>query len=342
MPDRDYYLQSGERMDNTRAAYRSHITAVLKLGSIADGDAKAGRIVDLERRIARVHATRTESADVSKGNNPWPREEFSRRAPGLDWPALFRSARLDQAPTIIVWHPQAVAGIAQLVTDVPIDVWRDYLTFHAIDRRASVLPKAFADESFAFYGKVLSGTPQQQERWKRAVDNTNAELGDAVGKIDVQRHFPAAQKAQLQRMVGAIIAAFDRRLDALPWMTPKTKAAAKAKLTTLRVGIGYPDTWRDFSALSIVRGDASQPRSSSRRSTTPPRTRPRGSAQSARSSATRSATASTIRAASSTRRAASTTGGPPTIWCTSSKPPQRWSHSTTPTCRSPTCTSTVS
>ena len=256
MPDRDYYLQDSQRMDSTRAAYRSHIAAVLKLGSIADGDAKAGRILDLERRIARVHATRTESADVSKGNNPWPREEFSRRAPGLDWPALFRSARLDRTPTIIVWHPQAVAGIAKLITDVPIDLWRDYLTFHAIDRRATVLPKAFADESFSFYGKVLSGTPQQQARWKRAVNNTNAELGEAVGRIYVQRHFPAAQKVQLQGMVRAIIAAFDRRLDTLSWMAPKTKAAAKAKLTTLRVGIGYPDTWRDFSALSIVRGDA--------------------------------------------------------------------------------------
>jgi putative endopeptidase len=256
MPDRDYYLQSGERMDRVRSAYRSHIAAVLTLAFIADGDAKAGRILDLERRIARIHATRTESADVSKGNNPWPREEFSRRAPGLDWPALFRSARLEKAPTIIVWHPQAVAGIAKLVVDVPINVWRDYLTFHAIDRRATVLPKAFADESFAFYGKVLSGTPQQQERWKRAVNSTNAELGEAVGRIYVQRHFPPAQKVQLQRMVLAIIAAFDRRLDALSWMAPKTKAAAKAKLTTLRVGIGYPDTWRDFSGLSIVRGDA--------------------------------------------------------------------------------------
>src|SRR5438105_53680 len=256
MPDRDYYVQAGERMDAYRSAYRAHIAAMLKLAAIADADAKAARIFDLERRIAGVHATRTESADVSKGNNPWAREDFGRKAPGLDWAALFHGAHLDRAATIVVWHPAAVAGISALAQSVPLDTWRDYLTFHAIDRRASVLPNAFGEEAFAFYGKTLSGTPERQERWKRAVDAANNALGEAVGKIYVQKFFPASAKAQLQQMVASISAAFDRRLDGLTWMAPKTKAAAKAKLRTLRVGIGYPDTWRDFSALSIVRGDA--------------------------------------------------------------------------------------
>ena len=256
MPDRDYYVEAGERMEGYRSAYRAHIAAMLKLASIADADAKAARIVDLERRIAGVHATRTESVDVAKANNPWPREAFARRAPGVDWTALFRAAHLDQAPTIIVWHPAAVRGIAALVQSVPLDAWREYLTFHAIDRRAAVLPKAFGEEAFAFYGKTLSGTPERQERWKRAVDATNDALGEAVGKIYVQKFFPASAKAQLQQMVANISAAFDRRLDGLTWMAPKTKASAKAKLATLRVGIGYPDRWRDFTTLSIVRGDA--------------------------------------------------------------------------------------
>jgi putative endopeptidase len=256
MPDRDYYVQPGARMDGNRSAYRAHIAAMLKLAAIADADAKAARIFDLERRIADVHATRTESVEVSKANNPWPREAFTRRAPGLDWVAVFRAAHLDQADTIIVWHPGAIRGIAALVPRVPLETWRDYLTFHAIDRRAGVLPKAFGDEAFAFYGKVLSGTPKRQDLWKRAVNATNSALGEAVGKVYVQKYFPAASKTQLQQMVASMSAAFDRRLDALSWMAPKTKAAAKAKLQTLRVGIGYPDAWRDFSALSIVRGDA--------------------------------------------------------------------------------------
>jgi len=139
---------------------------------------------------------------------------------------------------------------------VPIGVWRDYLKFHELDRYSGLLPKAFADERFAFYGKVLSGTPQQQDRWKRAVNSTNASLGEAVGKMYVQRYFPPPAKAQLEQMVATIVSAFDRRLDTLTWMSPKTKASAKAKLASLKVGIGYPDAWRDFSKLEIVREDA--------------------------------------------------------------------------------------
>ena len=256
LPDRDYYVQPGPRMDGIRSAYRGHVVTVLKLAGIDKPDERAAAIVDLERRIANTHASRTDSVDVVKANNPWTRDEFGRRAPGLDWNALFAAARLDRAPTIIVWHPVAFRGIASLVQSVPIGVWRDYLKFHELDRYSGVLPKAFADERFAFYGKVLSGTPQQQDRWKRAVNSTNASLGEMVGKMYVQRYFPPPAKAQLEQMVATIVSAFDRRLDTLTWMSPKTKASAKAKLASLKVGIGYPDAWRDFSKLEIVRDDA--------------------------------------------------------------------------------------
>ena len=256
LPDRDYYVQRGSRMDGIRAAYRGHVASVLKLAGIDKADDRSAAIFDLERRIANTHATRTESVDVHRANNPWTPEEFGRRAPGLDWNALLAGARLDRAPTIIVWHPVAFRGIAALVQSVPMDTWRDYLTFHELDRYSRLLPKAFSDESFAFYGKVLSGTPQDQERWKRAVNATNGALGEAVGRIYVQRYFPPEARTQLQEMVAAIVAAFDRRLDALTWMSPKTKASAKAKLASLKIGIGYPDAWRDYSTLEIVRGDA--------------------------------------------------------------------------------------
>ncbi|HKC56261.1 MAG TPA: M13 family metallopeptidase [Vicinamibacterales bacterium] len=256
LPDRDYYVQPGPRMESIRAAYRGHVARVLTLAGLDKADERAAAIFDLERRIANTHATRTDSVDVHRANNPWSREEFGRRAPGLDWNALLAGARLDRAPTIVVWHPVAFRGISALVQSVPMDTWRDYLKFHELDRYSRVLPKAFADESFSFYGKVLSGTPQDQERWKRAVNATNGALGEAVGKLYVQRYFPAQARTQLQEMVSTIVAAFDRRLDALTWMSPKTKASAKAKLASLKVGIGYPDTWRDFSKLEIVRGDA--------------------------------------------------------------------------------------
>jgi putative endopeptidase len=256
LPDRDYYLETAADMQKVRDAYRAHMTTILRLAGIANPDRVAGRAFALETRIAGVHATRTQSVDVQRANNPWPRAEFATRAPGIDWNACFAAASLDQAPRLIVWHPEAVKGISALVASEPVDAWRDYLTFHAINRYAALLPKAFADENFAFYGKVLSGTEAQRPRWKRAVDSTSNALGDLVGQRYVRRYFPPESKQQLQAMVKNLVAAFDRRVEALDWMDPKTKAGARAKLGTLQVGIGYPDTWRDYSALEIKGGEA--------------------------------------------------------------------------------------
>jgi putative endopeptidase len=256
MPDREYYLANAPRMADIRTKYQAHIAAMLKLAGIDGAEAKAARIFDLELRIARAHASRSESENVLKANNPWKREEFPARAPGMDWAAYFEAAALSRQPVFIVWQPGAVTGIAALVGGQPLDVWKEYLTFHAIERHAGVLPKAFVEERFAFFGKVLTGTPQLADRWKRAVDSTNAALGDAVGQLYVARYFPPEAKAKAQEMVRDLVAAFGRRIDNLGWMTPATKAKAKEKLTTLKVGVGYPDKWVDYSTLQIVRGDA--------------------------------------------------------------------------------------
>jgi putative endopeptidase len=256
MPDRDYYLEPGKEMEQTRGAYRDHVVNVLRLANVADPDKVAERIIALETKIARVHATRTDSADVMKGNNPWPRAEFAKRAPGFDWNTCFDTAGLSHADRFIVWHPGAVRGIAALLEKEPIDTWREYLEFHALDRYSGLLPKAFADEHFAFYGKALSGTEEQRPRWKRAVDSTSDSLGDAVGQLYVKKYFSPQSKQQLQAMVKDLVAAFERRISALDWMNPQTKENARAKLGTLKVGIGYPETWRDYSKLEIVPGEA--------------------------------------------------------------------------------------
>ncbi|MGE5357999.1 MAG: M13 family metallopeptidase, partial [Bacteroidales bacterium] len=255
MPDREYYLATSPRMELVRTAYRQHIATVLKLAGIADATAKAGRVFDLERRIAQVHWSRDQSLDVLKANNPWKRTEFATKAPGLDWEPFFAAAKLGSATQVIVWQPSAIIGIAKLVGSEPLDAWRDYLTYQFVDE-ATGLPNAFVEERFAFYGKVLSGTPQLRDRWKRAIDATNGALADAVGKAYVQRHFPPEAKARVQAMVGDIVAAFGRRIDSLTWMAPNTKAGAKAKLSTLIVGLGYPDKWRDYGGLQVVRGEA--------------------------------------------------------------------------------------
>jgi putative endopeptidase len=256
LPDRDYYLEDNAKLTEIRQKYQQHIATLLRLTGLSDAEARARRILELERKIAQVHWTQVETQDTTKSNNPWPRDQFARRAPGLDWEAWFQAAGLGQQREFIVWQPSALTGIAKLVGSEPLETWKDYLTFHAIARAAPFLPKAFADESFAFNGRVLSGAQQQRERWKRGVDITSEAMGEAIGKLYVQRYFPPEARAEADRMVRNITAALGQHIDALAWMTPETKARAKEKLATLQVGIGHPEKWRDYSGLEIVRGDA--------------------------------------------------------------------------------------
>jgi len=256
MPDREYYLAGSPRMEEIRKKYQAHIAAALKLAGIPNEEAKAARIFDLEKKIAQAHTSREDSIDVVKGNNHWPRAEFATRAPGLDWETFFAAAGLDKATVFVVWQPGAVTGIAKLVGSEPLETWKDYLAFHAIDQASTYLPKRFVDESFDFYGRVLTGTPKQRDRWKRAVTATDGALGEAVGKLYVKKYFLPEEKARAEEMVRNLITAFGRRIDKLDWMAPETKAKAKAKLATLKIGVGYPDRWRDYAGLEVVRGDA--------------------------------------------------------------------------------------
>jgi predicted metalloendopeptidase len=256
MPDRAYYVDPSPRMAEIRGKCQAHMAAVLALAGVADAPAKARRIFDLERRIALAHASREDSEDVKKANNHWTREDFESRAPGLDWQEYFAAAGLGEPSVFVVWQPGAVIGISALVASQPLETWRDYLGFHAIEHSAAVLPDAFGLERFAFHGTVLAGTPQRRDRWKRAVDATGLALGEAIGRIYVQRFFPPAAKARVEAIVANLMIAFGRRIDALDWMAPATRTRAKAKLATLKVGVGYPDRWRDYSGLEVVRGDA--------------------------------------------------------------------------------------
>jgi putative endopeptidase len=255
MPNRDYYLGDDARMQELRQKYQAHVAAILGLAGIADAPAKAAKVVALETKIARAHASRQDSSQVLKANNPWRLTDFGARAPGLDWGAFFHAAGLETAPMIMVWQPSAVIGEAALVGSEPLADWQSWLSFHALDRRARLLPKAFVDEDFAFYEGALRGTPQMEERWKRALRSTNAALPDALGKLYVERHFAPEAKARLQEMVQAIVAAFRDRVEALDWMAPETKAKALAKLSTLYVGVGYPDRWIDYGGLEVIAGD---------------------------------------------------------------------------------------
>ncbi|MGZ8292846.1 MAG: M13 family metallopeptidase [Telluria sp.] len=256
MPDRAYYLTQSERMAGLRTKYQQHIAAMLKLAGYADAEARAARVFALEMAIAQSHAPREDSANVLKANNSWTMKDFAANAPGMDWSAFFKAAGLSGQNKFIVWHPGAVKGAASLVGSGDVAAWKDFLAFHTINHHASMLPKAFADQNFEFYGNAMSGTPQQSLRWKRALNATNAALDEPVGHLYVDRYFPAENKKRLQEMVGNIVTAFSKRVEKLDWMAPATRAHAQEKPKTLYVGIGYPDKWKSYSGLKIVKGDA--------------------------------------------------------------------------------------
>lgn len=255
MPDRAYYVTDDARMTDLRARYQQHIASMLALAGFDHAGDRAERVMALEMAIARTHASREESEVVVKANNRWPRAQFAKLAPGMDWTAFFDGAQLGRSASFMVWHPGAVKGAAALVASTDLATWKDFLAFHQINHFAPELPKAFVDERFAFHEQTMNGTPQQSLRWKRALASTNDALDDAVGQMYVARFFPAENKARVRTMVDNIITAFGKRLDRLEWMSASTRAQAHAKLKTLYVGVAYPDHWKSYAGLTIKRGD---------------------------------------------------------------------------------------
>jgi len=255
LPDRDYYLSDTAEMIEVRNGYRAYIGQMLTLMGVPDAEARAGRIFELETKIARAHAEAVAAQDPHVVET-WARADFASRAPGLDWNAFFDAAGLGREERIIAWHPGPVRGISALVGSEPIDTWKDWLAFHTASRMAAVLPQAYDDLRFSFYGRTLSGAQQQRPRERRAIAATSGALIDAVGQIYVERHFPASAKAEVDTMVRNIVNAFDRRLTSLTWMAPETLREARRKVETVTVGIGYPDHWRNYSSLEIRPDDA--------------------------------------------------------------------------------------
>jgi len=255
MPDRDYYLSPDPKLAETKAAYQAHLARMLTLAGEPNAAPRAAAIVAFETAIAQASWTRIESRDADKTYNRMSVADLTRLAPGFDFPTYFRGIGTP-VDTVIVAQPAAVSAIAGLVAKAPIGVLRDQLLVRSLDTYAAVLPKAFDAESFAFRGTVLSGTPEQQPRWKRAVQFTSAILTDDVSKIYVAKYFPPATKAAADSMVRNIIAAMNARIERLDWMSPETKIKAHAKLAAFTPRIGYPSQWRDYSALEIKADDA--------------------------------------------------------------------------------------
>ena len=255
MPDRDYYLSADPKLAETKAAYEKHIAAMLTLAGEPNAAARAKALVEFETKIAQASWTKVQNRDADKTYNKMSLAALQKAAPGFHFADYFKAGGAPISE-IIVAQPSAVSGIAKLVGQAPLGVLKDQLLVRSLDSFADVLPSAFDKENFAFFGTVLSGTPEQQVRWKRAVDYTVGSLTDEVSKIYVAKYFPPETKAAADEMVRNIIAAMNRRIEALDWMTPETKAKAHQKLAAFTPRIGYPSQWHDYSAMQVAAGDA--------------------------------------------------------------------------------------
>jgi putative endopeptidase len=255
MPDRDYYLSADPKLAAVKAAYQAHAAKMFTLAGEPNADARAKALVDFETAIANVHWTRIQNRDADRGYNRMSVAELQAMAPGFDF-ATFLTASGMPTQSLVVRQPTAIKGMAALVAAAPIGVLKDQLLLRTLDGYASVLPSAFDKERFAFFGTTISGTPQQQERWKRAVAFTQTALTDDLAQLYVARYFPPETKAAADALVKNVISAMKARVAKLDWMTPETRTKAVAKLDAFTPRIGYPDKWRDYSTLEVRAGDA--------------------------------------------------------------------------------------
>jgi len=255
LPEREYYRRTDGEFPNIRAAYVTHIERMLSLGGQSDAVGKAQRIMALETAIAERHWTIADRRQRDRTYNLKTRAELHAVA-DFPWDAGIETAGFGNANEVVVRELSAMAPLAQLFNATPVDTWKAYLSYYVINNNAAVLPRAIDDANFDFFGRTLNGQPEQRERWKRAIDAVNGSMGEAVGELYVARHFPPDAKTQMLDLVENLRRAYAERIDALSWMSAETKVVAREKLAAFMPRIGYPDRWRDYSALDVRAGDA--------------------------------------------------------------------------------------
>ncbi|RAK57732.1 M13 family metallopeptidase [Phenylobacterium deserti] len=253
LPDRDYYLQAS--FAEKKTAYQAYVARMLTLAGWPNAEAQAKAIVDMETEIAKVSWTRAERRDDEKMYNATATSELARMAPGFEWAAFLDGAQLGKTDRVVVQESTAFPKIAAIYASAPLETLKARQAFSIVDEAAPYLSKTFADARFEFRGKTLNGQQEQRARWKRGVALVDSNVGEALGKLYVDAYFPADSKAKMVALVGDLRTAMRGRIERVDWMSPQTKAKALEKLAAFRVKIGYPDKWRDYSALNVRDGD---------------------------------------------------------------------------------------
>ena len=258
MPNRDYYLRNDPAIVTTRDAYKKHLATMLGMAGIADAARRADAVYALEAKIAEAQWPNEDRRDEDKTYNPMSISDLKKLAPQFPWDVYLTAAHVPSgAPhgerQVIVAEKSAFPKLAAIFAETPIPVWRDYLTVHLLHTMSPYLPKTFDDEDFSFYGTVVQGNPKQLDRATRGVHLLDGSIGEALGKLYVAKYFPPEAKAKAQELVGNLLKAYDADIRVLPWMTQATRQKALDKLHMFTPHIGYPDKWRDYSALMISR-----------------------------------------------------------------------------------------
>jgi predicted metalloendopeptidase len=257
LPDRDYYLKDGDaKLKDTRDKYLVHVTTMLTLAGVADPEANAARVLQLETALARVQWTRVENRDPDKTYNKKTLAQLDTLTPNYAWKPWLTATRIaGKTDAVLVSQPSYLEGFAKAVDTIPLDAWKAYFKFRIIASTAPYLSKPFTAENFAFDGGVLSGTPTELPRWKLAVGVVESTMGQGLGKLYVARYFPPENKARMDEMVRNILAAYKQSIDGLDWMSAATKKEAQAKLAKFDPKIAYPSQWRDYTALTVKSDD---------------------------------------------------------------------------------------
>ena len=258
LPERDYYLRTGDAAEKTRQQYVQHIAKMLQLigEPEATATADAQKIMQLETALAKNSMDITSQRDPHNIYHPMSVADLSALTPDIAWPQFFTATGAPPVTELNVTNPEFFKGLHTLLQSTDLDTIKTYLRWQLISSVPGyALPTALDQEDFNFFGHQLRGQPEQRARWKRCAAATDGALGEALGQVYVKTYFPPENKAKTVQMVKDIENAMDQEIDTLDWMSPETKVKAKAKLHMVADKIGYPDHWRDYSALNIVRGD---------------------------------------------------------------------------------------
>jgi len=256
MPNRDYYLLNDERLKQARAEYEKYIQRMLALAGDSNAPANARDILALETELAKVQWTEVENRDPVKTYNKVAIAELPHLASGYDWKAYLVASGVDgKADSLVITQPSYISGFNAILARTPLATWKTYFRWRVLDDSAPYLSSAFVAANFAFHGTVMRGIPQNRPRWKRAISLVGISLGEALGKLYVAKYFPPQSKARADQLVKNLLAAYKVDINTLDWMSPATRQKAQAKLAKFSPQIGYPDKWRNYSALKVVKGD---------------------------------------------------------------------------------------